>query len=109
MCFDVYCLMCRSTTLCVSFGYGYNLSSCFQVILPGGVSYAEVGGALAVSKVCVVEVGRTSSHSDAWLLLWEGGVSIHIHKQQALMMELSMLSHHGNSHFTPGEICFYNI
>ncbi|KAI3373370.1 hypothetical protein L3Q82_006663 [Scortum barcoo] len=68
-----------------------------KVILPGGVSYAEVCGASAVSKVCVVEVGGASSHSDAWLLLWEEGVSIHPvhrHTQQTLRMELSMLGRH---------------
>ncbi|KAM9348690.1 arf-GAP with Rho-GAP domain, ANK repeat and PH domain-containing protein 1 [Symphorus nematophorus] len=68
-----------------------------KVILPGGVSYAEVGGASAVSKVCMVEVGGASSHSDAWLLLWEDGVSVHPvnrHTRQTLRMELSMLSHH---------------
>ncbi|XP_047463937.1 arf-GAP with Rho-GAP domain, ANK repeat and PH domain-containing protein 1 isoform X2 [Mugil cephalus] len=68
-----------------------------KVVLPGGVSYAEVGGASAVSKVCVVEVGGATSQSDAWLLLWEGGVSIypvHRHTMQALRIELSMLSHH---------------
>ncbi|XP_047184084.1 arf-GAP with Rho-GAP domain, ANK repeat and PH domain-containing protein 1 [Scophthalmus maximus] len=68
-----------------------------KVILPGGVSYAEVGGASAVSKVCVVKVGGASSQSEAWLLLWEDGVSIHpVHKhpQQTLRMELSALSHH---------------
>ncbi|XP_054610513.1 arf-GAP with Rho-GAP domain, ANK repeat and PH domain-containing protein 1 isoform X2 [Dunckerocampus dactyliophorus] len=68
-----------------------------KVILPGGVSYAEVCGALAVSKVCVVEVGAASDNPDAWLLLWDGGVSVHHthrHSQQALMMELSTLSHH---------------
>lgn len=68
-----------------------------KVILPGGVSYAEVGGALAVSKVCVVEVGGASSQSEAWLLLWEDGVSVHPvqrNTQQALRMELSALSHH---------------
>ncbi|XP_049447878.1 arf-GAP with Rho-GAP domain, ANK repeat and PH domain-containing protein 1 [Epinephelus fuscoguttatus] len=68
-----------------------------KVILPGGVSYAEVGGASAASKVCVVEVGGASIHSDAWLLLWEDGVSIHPvhrHTQQPLKMDLSTLSHH---------------
>ncbi|XP_073334887.1 arf-GAP with Rho-GAP domain, ANK repeat and PH domain-containing protein 1 isoform X2 [Pagrus major] len=68
-----------------------------KVILPGGVSYAEVGGASAVSKVCVVEVCGTSSHSDAWLLLWEDGVSVHpVHRntQQPLRIELSALSSH---------------
>lgn len=73
------------------------------MILPGGVSYAEVGGASAVSKVSVVEVGGASGHSDAWLLLWEDGVSIHPvhrHSQQRLAMELSVLTRHGNSVFT---------
>lgn len=68
-----------------------------KVILPGGVSYAEVGGASAVSKVCVVDGGGASSHPEAWLLLWEDGVSVHpVHKhsQQALRIELSALSHH---------------
>nr|XP_046266473.1 arf-GAP with Rho-GAP domain, ANK repeat and PH domain-containing protein 1 isoform X2 [Scatophagus argus] len=68
-----------------------------KVILPGGVSYAEVGGASAVSKVRVVEVGGASSYSDTWLLLWEDGISVHpINRdtQQTLRMELSMLSHH---------------
>ncbi|XP_018517421.1 arf-GAP with Rho-GAP domain, ANK repeat and PH domain-containing protein 1 [Lates calcarifer] len=68
-----------------------------KVILPGGVSYAEVGGASAVSKVSVVEVGGASGHSDAWLLLWEDGVSIHPvhrHSQQRLAMELSVLTRH---------------
>lgn len=72
----------------------------FQVILPRGVSYAEVGGASAVSRVCLIEVGGATSHSDAWLLLWEDGVSVHpVHRQsqQAVRIELSMLSHHGNS------------
>lgn len=69
------------------------------MILPGGVSYAEVCGASAVSQVCVVEVGGASKQSDAWLLLWEDGVSVHpVHKntQQALNMELSALNRHGN-------------
>ncbi|XP_030602451.1 arf-GAP with Rho-GAP domain, ANK repeat and PH domain-containing protein 1 [Archocentrus centrarchus] len=68
-----------------------------KVVLPGGVSYAEVGGAFAVSKVCIVEVGRASNHPEAWLLLWEDGVSIYpIYRQshQPLMIDLSMLSHH---------------
>lgn len=71
------------------------------MILPGGVSYAEVGGASAVSKVCVVEVGGDSSYSDAWLLLWEDGVSVHPVRrtQQTLRMELSVLSRHGNAVF----------
>nr|XP_019963255.1 PREDICTED: arf-GAP with Rho-GAP domain, ANK repeat and PH domain-containing protein 1-like [Paralichthys olivaceus] len=68
-----------------------------KVILPGGVSYAEVGGASAVSKVCVVEVGGASSQSDAWLLLCEDAVSVHPvhrHSQQTVTMELSTLRHH---------------
>ncbi|XP_069395470.1 arf-GAP with Rho-GAP domain, ANK repeat and PH domain-containing protein 1 isoform X2 [Paralichthys olivaceus] len=68
-----------------------------KVILPGGVSYAEVGGASAVSKVCVVEVGGASSQSDAWLLLCEDTVSVHPvhrHSQQTVTMELSTLRHH---------------
>ncbi|KAM4544992.1 arf-GAP with Rho-GAP domain, ANK repeat and PH domain-containing protein 1 isoform 2-T2 [Odontesthes bonariensis] len=68
-----------------------------KVILPGGVSYAEVGGASAVSTVCVVEVGGASDLSDAWLLLWEEGVSIYPvdrHSWQPLKIELSSLSHH---------------
>lgn len=72
------------------------------MILPGGVSYAEVGGASAVSKVCVVEMGGTSSQTDVWLLLWEDGVSVHPvnrQTQQSLMMELSALSHHGKGLF----------
>ncbi|XP_067465193.1 arf-GAP with Rho-GAP domain, ANK repeat and PH domain-containing protein 1 isoform X2 [Thunnus thynnus] len=74
-----------------------HMTHILKVILPGGVSYAEVGGASAVSKVCVVEVGGASSHCDAWLILWEGGVSIHPahkHTQETLKMELSMLSRH---------------
>ncbi|XP_026166081.1 arf-GAP with Rho-GAP domain, ANK repeat and PH domain-containing protein 1 [Mastacembelus armatus] len=68
-----------------------------KVILPKGVTYAEVGGASAVSKVCMVEVGGASKQSDAWLLLWEDGVSIHPvhrHSQQVLRMELSTLRYH---------------
>ncbi|XP_041864759.1 arf-GAP with Rho-GAP domain, ANK repeat and PH domain-containing protein 1 isoform X2 [Melanotaenia boesemani] len=68
-----------------------------KVILPKGVSYAEVGGASAVSKVCMVEVGGSSNQSDAWLLLWEDGISVHPvnrHSQQPLRIELSALSHH---------------
>ncbi|XP_061904994.1 mucin-5AC isoform X2 [Entelurus aequoreus] len=68
-----------------------------KVILPGGVSYAEVCGALAVSKVCVVEVGLATNNPDAWLLLWDGGVSVHRahrHSKPPLIMELSTLSHH---------------
>ena len=72
------------------------------MILPGGVSYAEVGGASAVSTVCVVEVDGTSNQSDAWLLLWEDGVSIYPvnrHSWEALKIELSRLSHYGNRLF----------
>nr|XP_061818781.1 arf-GAP with Rho-GAP domain, ANK repeat and PH domain-containing protein 1-like [Nerophis lumbriciformis] len=68
-----------------------------KVILPGGVSYAEVCGALAVSKVCVVEEGLATNNPDAWLLLWDGGVSVHRdhrHSKPPLIMELSTLSHH---------------
>ncbi|XP_028322114.1 arf-GAP with Rho-GAP domain, ANK repeat and PH domain-containing protein 1 isoform X2 [Gouania willdenowi] len=68
-----------------------------KVILPGGVSYAEVGGASAASKVTVVDVGGGPPHLDAWLLLWEEGVSIHPihrHSQQCVKMELGALSHH---------------
>lgn len=71
-----------------------------QVILPGGVTYAEVVGASAVSKV--VQVGGALNHSDAWLLLWEDGVSLHPinrNTQQAVSFELSALSHHGNKGF----------
>lgn len=48
-----------------------------KAILPSGVSAEEVGGACAVSKVCVVEMGMSSSQSDAWILLWGGGVSLY--------------------------------
>ncbi|KAM9728606.1 arf-GAP with Rho-GAP domain, ANK repeat and PH domain-containing protein 1 isoform 2-T3 [Menidia menidia] len=68
-----------------------------KVVLPGGVSYAEVCGASAVSRVCMVAVGGASSQSDAWLLLWEDGVSIYPvsrHLWPALQIELSMLRHH---------------
>ncbi|XP_024114918.1 arf-GAP with Rho-GAP domain, ANK repeat and PH domain-containing protein 1 [Oryzias melastigma] len=66
-----------------------------KVILPAGVSYAEVCSGIAVCKVCVVGEGGASNPSDAWLLLWEDGISIHpVNKQAqpALMMELSMLN-----------------
>lgn len=72
----------------------------FQVILPAGVSYAEVCSGIAVCKVCVVGEGGASNPSDAWLLLWEDGISIHpVNKQAqpALMMELSMLNVPGNA------------
>ncbi|XP_077360520.1 arf-GAP with Rho-GAP domain, ANK repeat and PH domain-containing protein 1 isoform X2 [Festucalex cinctus] len=68
-----------------------------KVILPGGVSYAEVCGAVGVCKVCVVEDSRASDNSEAWLLLWDGGVSVYRARQgskQMLKMELSTLSHH---------------
>ncbi|XP_060911744.1 arf-GAP with Rho-GAP domain, ANK repeat and PH domain-containing protein 1 isoform X4 [Labrus mixtus] len=74
-----------------------HLSHILKVILPAGISYAEVGGASAASKVSVVEVGEASFFFDAWLLLWEEGVSIHPvnkHKQQTVRMELSTLSNH---------------
>uniref|UniRef100_A0A672FAI8 Arf-GAP with Rho-GAP domain, ANK repeat and PH domain-containing protein 1-like n=1 Tax=Salarias fasciatus TaxID=181472 RepID=A0A672FAI8_SALFA len=74
-----------------------HLSHILKVILPGGVSYAEVGGASAVSKVFVVGVGGASQHSDAWALLWEDEVSIHpIHRgsQETKRIQLSMLSRH---------------
>ncbi|CAL1572504.1 unnamed protein product [Knipowitschia caucasica] len=47
------------------------------VILPAGVTGAEVGGPLAVSKVCVVEMSVGTSQSDAWILLGVGGVILH--------------------------------
>ncbi|KAK7924989.1 hypothetical protein WMY93_007299 [Mugilogobius chulae] len=56
------------------------------VILPTGVSDAEVCGALAVSKVCLVEMGIRSSQSDAWILLWVGGVSLY-HKQSCFQLQ----------------------
>ncbi|XP_061607428.1 arf-GAP with Rho-GAP domain, ANK repeat and PH domain-containing protein 1 isoform X2 [Phyllopteryx taeniolatus] len=68
-----------------------------KVILPSGVSYAEVCGAVGVSKVCVLEDSGTSDNSEAWLLLWDGGVSVHrAHRgsKQTLKMELRALSHH---------------
>lgn len=69
------------------------------MILPGGVSYAEVGGSSAVSKVCVFEVGGASHQTDAWLLLWEDGVSVHPvirDADRALMMDLSEIASHRN-------------
>ncbi|CAN9501222.1 unnamed protein product [Ophioblennius macclurei] len=74
-----------------------HLSHILKVILPAGVSYAEVGGASAVSKVFVAGVGGASHHSDAWALLWEDEVSIYpVHKgsQDIKRLQLSMLSHH---------------
>ncbi|KAJ0062178.1 hypothetical protein NL108_017422, partial [Boleophthalmus pectinirostris] len=65
-----------------------------KVILPSGVSDAEVGGALAVSKVCVVEMGVRSSQSDAWILLWVGGVSLH---QKQSCLQLHPITRHGES------------
>lgn len=70
-----------------------------QVILPSGVSYAEVGGASAVSKVCVFEVGGASHQTDAWLLLWEDGISVHPvvrDAEQTLRLELSEITSHRN-------------
>lgn len=81
-------------------GLSDHLVHILKVILPGGVSYAEVGGASAVSKVCIVELGSASNHPEAWLLLWEDGVSIHpVHREshESLTIDLGMLSHHGNS------------
>lgn len=75
-----------------------------QAILPGGVTYAEVGGASAVSKVCAVERGGTSGRCDVWLLLWEDGISVHpIDRQtrQPLRMELGALTRYGNGLFFP--------
>ena len=56
---------------------------------------------MAVSNVCVVEVGGASTQTGAWLLLWEEGVSVHPinRRTQVLRMELSMLSQHGNRSF----------
>lgn len=68
------------------------------MILPSGVSYAEVGGASAVSKVCVFEVGGASHQTDAWLLLWEDGVSVHplISGTERIKMDLSKITSHRN-------------
>lgn len=74
------------------------LYSCFQVILPGGVSYAEVCGASAVSKVCVMEGSSASCQSESWLLLWEDGISIYPAVrglQPILKMELTAVRRHG--------------
>ncbi|XP_037125322.1 arf-GAP with Rho-GAP domain, ANK repeat and PH domain-containing protein 1 isoform X3 [Syngnathus acus] len=72
-----------------------------KVILPAGVSDAEMRRALGVSKVHVVEDGGSggaSENSEAWLLLWDGGVSVHRarrgSKKTMLKMELSALSRH---------------
>lgn len=69
------------------------------MILPSGVSYAEVGGASAVSKVCVFEVGGASHQTDAWLLLWEDAVSVHPiirDPKWTLLLELSEITSHRN-------------
>lgn len=66
------------------------------------MSYAEVGGASAVSKVCVFEVGGASHQMDAWLLLWEDGISVHPAVRDAertLMLELSQITSHRNDLF----------
>ncbi|XP_071369447.1 arf-GAP with Rho-GAP domain, ANK repeat and PH domain-containing protein 1-like [Centroberyx affinis] len=71
-----------------------------KVILPGGVSEREVGGALAVSKVCVMEVGGASEHSDAWLVLWVGGVTVypaHNQTKQTLRTKLDTLTRYGKT------------
>lgn len=71
----------------------------FQVVLPSGVSYAEVGGASAVSKVCVFEVRGASHQTDAWLLMWEDRISVHPvikDAKRTLMLELSEITSHRN-------------
>lgn len=76
----------------------------FQVILPSGVTYAEVGGASAVSKVCVFEVGGVSRHTDAWLLLWEDGISVHPiirDPERTLKLDLSEITSHRNLLYFP--------
>lgn len=73
-----------------------------QVILPSGVSYAEVGGASAASKVCVFEVGGAAHQTDAWLLLWEDGISVHPVVKEAertLMLQLGDITSHRNDLF----------
>ncbi|KAM9781841.1 arf-GAP with Rho-GAP domain, ANK repeat and PH domain-containing protein 1 isoform 4-T5 [Syngnathus typhle] len=72
-----------------------------KVILPAGVSDDEMRRALGVSKVHVVQDGGSggaSENSEAWLLLWDGGVSVHRacrgSKKTMLKMELSALSRH---------------
>lgn len=80
----------------------------FQVILPGGVSYAEVGGASAVSKVCAVERGGSSSPCDVWLLLWDDGISIHPvnrQTQQPVKLELSALTRYGSGLYSCTGVC----
>ncbi|XP_029925434.1 arf-GAP with Rho-GAP domain, ANK repeat and PH domain-containing protein 1 [Myripristis murdjan] len=69
-----------------------------KVILPVGVSEEEVGRALGISKVCVVEVGGASDHSEVWLVLWEGGVSVystHPHTQQTWRTTLEAITNYG--------------
>lgn len=60
------------------------------------MSYAEVGGASAVSRVCVFEVGRASRQMDAWLLLWEDGVSVYpvTRGVERTLMELDEITTH---------------
>ncbi|XP_051902987.1 arf-GAP with Rho-GAP domain, ANK repeat and PH domain-containing protein 1 [Hippocampus zosterae] len=68
-----------------------------KVILPAGVSYAEVCGAVGVSKVRVLEDGGVPDNSEAWLLLWDGGVSVHRVGRDAernFKVDLSALRHH---------------
>lgn len=48
-----------------------------KVILPSDVEEEDMGGAFAVSRVCVVEMGVSSSQSDAWILLSPVGVSLY--------------------------------
>ncbi|KAK5917584.1 hypothetical protein CgunFtcFv8_002420 [Champsocephalus gunnari] len=68
-----------------------------KVILPGGVSYAEVGGSSAVSRVRVIEVGGAPGQTDCWLILWEDGVSVHPvlkNTLQPLSVDLSSVRNH---------------
>ncbi|XP_054586989.2 arf-GAP with Rho-GAP domain, ANK repeat and PH domain-containing protein 1 isoform X2 [Nothobranchius furzeri] len=68
-----------------------------KVILPGGLSSADVGRVSAVSKVCMVEVGGASIVSDGWLLLCGHEVRVDFinnHTQKSLILEPSALSHH---------------
>lgn len=62
-----------------------------KVILPSGVSDAEVGKASAVSKVCVVEMGSSSSQSEAWILLLGCRVSLH---QRHSSVQLQPINRH---------------
>lgn len=53
---------------------------------------------MGVSKVRLLEDSGASDNSEAWLLLWDGGVSVHRVRRdakQTLKMDLSALSHHG--------------